>query len=191
MYIPTKTCWLKHWRTNTTANCWDDFHFSRCERWVTLLSHLNGIFTYSVLHLYQDIKFFKTSAALLVCTEGKIGDGDIVRCGYRTRQHVLHQMRNELWVVLLKFNHVSCVALTQRCAVKLKRNIQLIRPWNFLLPSRFYFAGNIIAIISNLKKIQKMSGNLITMRALKQCQSVLKNKGCWIIITISRGEIAM
>ena len=131
MYIPTKTCWLKHWRTNTTANCWDDFHFSRCERWVTLLSHLNGIFTYSVLHLYQDIKFFKTSAALLVCTEGKIGDGDIVRCGYRTRQHVLHQMRNELWVVLLKFNHVSCVALTQRCAVKLKRNIQLIRPLTF------------------------------------------------------------
>ena len=61
----------------------------------------------------------------------KIGDGDIVRCGYRTRQHVLHQIRNELWVVLLKFNHVSCVALTQRCAVKLRRNIQLIRPLKF------------------------------------------------------------
>lgn len=63
--------------------------------------------------------------------KGKIGDGDIVRCGYRTRQHVLHQIRNELWVVLLKFNHVSCVALMQRCAVKLKRNIQLIRPLKF------------------------------------------------------------
>lgn len=185
MYIPTKTCWLKHWRTNTTAN----FLVVKGELlyFRTLMVSLRIQYFIS----FKTLSFSKHQRHCSFVLKGKIGDGDIVRCGYRTRQHVLHQIRNELWVVLLKFNHVSCVALMQRCAVKLKRNIQLIRPWNFLLPSRFYFAGNIIAIISNLKKIQKMSGNLITMRALKQCQSVLKNKGCWIIITISRGEIAM